>query len=346
MKIDSAVIPHHQLEVVPFESLKGMIMLNNKYLNEKKTWYLVDRELSYFKVRDDLRLFTELFFQEFARETIDLDTLTYELAYIKDVAFGQAKDESTLGLLSKNFQTPDKNYYLASELLDSKNSDLCKYGGFNLVDLLRFFKDYVVEEEFEIIKDYLVRLFIVDGFLLQVDRNVHNIGFEIPSIKGVPHTKRLRPYILEKDSKLAGYIERTDLGSKLIGLKPSKVYDNERIFNIDHNNVFLNNKESIWTPLFPYNEHLQFQTIANATQVSKEEYEGFDPNLLELYMGLYDESKKYIDRLAYDDIYRKILENYSNTNSPIFLEPSERKKIECVIKKRQKAFKQIIKLGS
>lgn len=345
MKIDSAVIPHHHLEVIPFQTLKGMVMLNSRYLNEKKTWYMVNDKLCYFKVRDDLRLFTELFFQQFAKETIGLDTLEYQLAYINHLNFGKLKNDQILGLLSENFQQADKNYYLASELLDSENSDLCKYGGFNLVDLLRFFKDYAADKEYEYIKDYLIRLFIIDGFLLQVDRNIHNICFEIPAIDGISHTKRLRPYILEKEGHLQGVIEKTDIGSRLIGIKPSKVYDNERIFNIDHNNVFLNNRLAIWTPLFPYNERLKFDTIQRARQVSRIEYDNYDPNLVELYMGFTTESKKYIDQLANDDIYRKIMEQYTNSNSPICLSDNERQNIEGVIKKRQKVFKKVLELG-
>ena len=58
----------------------------------------------------------------------------------KNPVVKQKDEERKIGLISKNFQTPDNNYYLISELENPEISSLIAYGEYSLVNLLRFFK--------------------------------------------------------------------------------------------------------------------------------------------------------------------------------------------------------------
>lgn len=345
MVIDSAVIEHHEAETIPLHKLKEIVHINEKYLKEKSTWYKIKHDLEYFKVRDDIRLFTEIFFSNYAKKAFDLDTVDYRLAYVTLVEFNKKASEAKLGLLSENFQIPGRNYYLVSEMLKSENSDLCHYGDFTFKTLLDFFKETVAEDEYNIIKNFLVRLFIADSFTFQQDRNEHNISFEVPKIQGISHTKRLRPYSLVEELKnYEDIIDCTSDVPKLKKIRPSKVYDNERLFGYDHNNVNLYKKGMIWTPLFPYNKDLLFQNQEEAIKAYND-YDNLDPNLTELYLNYNKEAKPFIEKMAKDDEYKKELENFSYSNSPIHLSSKEIETIETVIQDRQKEFQKVLRLG-
>ena len=86
MKLNQALIPHYRSEMIPTHELKKLVALNEKYLREKPTWYMIDNKLQYFKIRDDFRLFTEQFFSMFGREIMELDTLDYKVAYVRTVS--------------------------------------------------------------------------------------------------------------------------------------------------------------------------------------------------------------------------------------------------------------------
>jgi hypothetical protein len=353
MKLNEAVIPHFRCHTIPIQVLKARININEQYLREKSTWYDIEGELKYFKVRADYRMFTEQFFSEFGRRIMDLDTLNYQVSYIRiaNDCPESREDEIKVGLLSDNFQRPGYNYYLVSEMLNSEISDLICYFGYSLENLLLYFKQTLSKEDYERDKNFLIRLFLSDAFTMQVDRNNNNIGFEIPKIEGVSYKERLRPTLLEANPNAASCIVVEDGLPRLKGFVPSKVYDNERILGVDHKDMFIYEPGMIWCPIFPYKNDLFFGENSNdpttqeqARLVSEIDYEGLDPNLAELYMNHSKEARPYIDRLANDDEYRKILEMFSRKNSQIILPNDKRAYFENVMRERKKEFKKVLKI--
>lgn len=345
-KLNKAVIPHHTCVQIPIHILKQQVSINEKYLKEKSTWYRIEDKLKYFKIRSDCRLFTEQFFSMFGKQIMDLDTLDYQVAYVRlnNPALTKKEQEKKLGLLSDNFQQADYNYYLISELLNPDVSDLICYSGYSLINTLHFFKDNLCNEDYEKVKLFLIKLFISDAFTLQVDRNYHNIGFEIPKIDGISYKDRLRPNRLEGNPKANKLICKENGLIKLKGFRASKVYDNERILGLDHRNISLYHPNMAWNPLFPYENDLLFSTEAEARKVSDEVYEGLDPNLAELYMNFPEETKPYLERLAYDDEYRKIFEHFSKDTSQIHLMPQAQEHFENILEERRREFQKVLKL--
>lgn len=345
MYLNDAVIPHYRVSMIPIEKLKELVLLNKKYLREKPTWYEIDNKLQYFKIRNDFRLFTELFFSMFGREILGLDTLDYRVAYIRtmDPIIKKADEVTKCGLLSENFQTPEYNYYLVSELLNPQISDFISYGGYTLENLISFFKDYLGKEEYMKNKIFLIKLFIADAFTHQEDRNYNNIGFKIPKIDGVPYTKRLHPEMLQDYPNAREQYTITENGRILLSnLTPTKIYDNERILGTDHRNVFTYQTNQVWCPLFPFSQDTLFGTQEDALKYQENNCDGLDPNLLELYMAYPDICKPIFERLAYDSEYRRILERFKGNNMQISLSDRAEERITGVLKDKQKVLKRIL----
>ena len=118
---------------------------------------------------------------------MDLPTIDYNVAYVrtKRGCIPQNKEETKCGLLSVNFQTPESNHYLISELMHSEICSFVAYGGYSLKSLLQFFKDYLVQEDYTKNELFLMKLFIADAYTYHVDRNPNNISLKIPKIPGV-----------------------------------------------------------------------------------------------------------------------------------------------------------------
>ena len=345
MHLNKAVIPHYRSEMIPIHILKKRISLNETYLREKPTWYEIEDKLQYFKIRNDFRLFTEQFFSMFGREILDIDTLDYRVAYVrtKSPVLKQSEEETKCGLLSDNFQKPEYNYYLVSELLNSQISDFIAYGGYTLENLLSFFKDYLEESDYKRNELFLIKLFIADYFTHQEDRNYNNIGFKIPKIEGIPYTKRLHPEILQESKLAKGHYVTTEYGRVLLkGMTPTKVYDNERILGTDHRNVFTYHKGQVWCPLFPYSNDTLFDTQEKALEYQND-CDGLDPNLLELYLNHPDICKPIFERLAYESEYKRILERFEGETSQIHLTEKSEERIIQVFEDKQQALKRILK---
>ena len=344
MALNKAVIPHYRASMIPIEELKERISLNENYLREKPTWYEIDGKLQYFKIRNDFRLFTEQFFSMFGREIIGLDTLDYQVAYVRtiDPVLKKSEEVTKCGLLSENFQEPGFNYYLVSELLNAQISDFVAYGGYTLKNLLAFFRDYLDEKGYQENKEFLIKLFIADAFTHQEDRNYNNIGFKIPKIEGVPHTKRLHPEILQTFANANGQYNIGECGKiTLRNLTPTKVYDNERTLGTDHHNVFTYHPNQVWRPLFPYSEETLFEDENQAIEC-QQSYDGLDPNLVELYSEYPTICEPIFERLAYDTEYRKILERFKGDTSQISLSDESEEKIVELFKDKQKVLRRIL----
>jgi len=344
MHLDKAVIPHYRASTIPIDQLKRKVALNENYLKEKPTWYEIDGKLQYFKVRNDFRLFTEQFFSMFGREVLGLDTVDYRVAYVrtKDPTLKKSDEVTKCGLLSENFQSPEYNYYLVSELLNSQISDFVAYGGYTLENLLAFFKDYLDEKEYNENKLSLITLFIADGFTHQEDRNNNNICYRTPKIENVPYTKRLHPEILKNYPNANDQYTVTEEGRILLkNFTLEKIYDNERILGTDHRDVFTYEPGQVWCPLFPFSQDTLFQTQQQALEYQKT-CDGLDPNLLELYLTYPDICKPIFERLAYESEYKRILERFKGNNSQITLSNEAEARVVSVLEDKQKTLKKIL----
>ena len=345
MKLNEAVIDHYRAERMPISEIKRTIKLNEDYIKEKPTWYMIDGKAQYFKIRSDFRLFTEQFFSKFGKQIMGFNTVDYRVAYVRTIIPGESplKEETKCGLLSENFQTPQYNYYLVSELMNPEISNCSFFGKYSLSTLLKFFKEYLTEEDYKENELFLIKLFISDAYTHQEDRNWHNIGFQIPKIKGVTYSKRLHPEQLVSEATASEYLEFNSVGAPILkGLEPSAVYDNERIFGTDHKFVHTYEMGQIWCPLFPYDESLLFQSQQEAQECA-DEFDGLDPNLLNLYMDHYDICKPIFERLAESDEYREILNEFTGGNSQIILSDDEYERIVSIVEDKKKTFQRILK---
>lgn len=349
MKLNDTLIPHYRSQMIPLAKLKNKVSINEALLREKPTWYEIDDRLQYFKIRNDFRLFGEFFFSLFATQIMDLQALEYHLSFVRTEKHGVPQSEETTkcGLLSDNFQDRNYNHYLVSELMQAEVSAFIAYGGYNLKSLLAFFKDYLAKEDYTQNELFLIKLFISDAYTFQVDRNPNNIAFQIPRIKGVSYSNRLYPQKLAKLDNKDQYLEYDQERESYLlkGFMPNVVFDSERILGIDHKDVLSYSPGSCWKPLFPYDSSLDFHNMEEeqVAKIQKEEYEGMDPNLLALYCDHQKVCQPFMERLAYDDEYRKILEQFNDAACPITLSESDLEYVNMVIKDRQKAFKRILK---
>lgn len=345
MRLNDALIPHYRSRMVPFEELKNRVAINESLLKEKPTWYEINGKLNYFKVRNDFRLFSEFFFSMFASKIMELQSLEYHLAYVRTEMpkVSQDCEQTKCGLLSANFQNPNYNHYLVSELMHPEISDFVAYGGYNLKSLLSFFKDYLAYDEYTANELFLIKLFISDAFMIQVDRNPNNIAFQIPAVDNVSFTDRLRPKkIANLKCGVTVHDNERDI-DLLTGFMPNVVFDSERILGIDHKDVLTYKKGELWIPLFPYDDNVDFLNMKeNEIEQVQKDFCGLDPNLMSLYSDYPTICKPLLDRLAYDDEYRKILEEFNAEDCPIVLSNGDLDYINMVLKDRQEAFKRIL----
>lgn len=346
MKLNEAVITHYRAPRIPTYKLKKQVALNEDYLKEKPDWYCIDGKLQYFKIRSDFRLFTEQFFSIFGREILGLDTVDYRVAYVRiqDPVLQSRNEVTKCGLLSESFQDNEHNYYLISELMNAQISDLISFGGYDLTTLLTFFKHYLAEEDYTQMELFLITFFIGDGWTHQEDRNPNNICVNIPKIPGVSYTERLHPSKLLKKGIGSEHLVLDQFGQvKLKGLRPNKIYDNERIFGVDHRDIFKYKKGTVWAPLLSYNADTQFKTSEEAYKASVRDYDGLDPNLFSLYFDYPKICTPIFERLAYGDEYKKILERFDGKTTQIALTSSEKEYVTMVMEDKREVFQRILK---
>ena len=346
MRLNEAVIPHYRSEMIPVNELKKHVAWNERYLTEKPTWYQIDNRLQYFKIRNDFRLFTEQFFSIFGKQVMDLDTLSYQIAYVRTISDkGRSNDEQTkCGLLSECFQDNSHNYYLVSEMMDAKMSNLITYGGYSLKNLLSFFKDYLASDEYTENELFLIKLFISDAFTHQEDRNFHNISFKISKIEGVSCFERLRPNKLAENSSYQQHLELSNNSVwRLKNFSPVKVYDNERILSVDHKNQLKYTEGQVWKPLFPYSLDTLYKSSEEAKNDSIKNYEGLDPNLLLLFIDYQNICQPIFERLVYDDEYKKILEIFQGNSAQIILSDKDVEYFSKIFENKRETFGKILR---
>jgi len=288
MKLNEAVIPHFRSRQIPIGTLKSRVAISENLLKQKPSWYDIEGKLQYFKIRDDFRLFSELFFTRFAKRVMELDTLDYHVANVRTISskVSQSKEVSEVGLLSTNFQDVNYNHYLVGELMRAEISDFVAYGGYSLSNLLAFFKDYLANDDYKANELFLIKLFISDAFTFQADRNHNNISFRIPKIDGISYRDRLHIDRLVRNNCGDSAVEyNSELGTHFLkGLSPNLVFDSERILGISKSSVSYN-KNDCWIPAFPYSNEVNLKKMNKdeVKEIQNTQFDGMDPNLVSLY---------------------------------------------------------------
>lgn len=347
MYLNPETTVHYRSGMINIDELQNRVFIDINHLKEKPTWYDLDGRLQYFKSRDDLRIFTELFFSKFAKSILNLETLGYRIAYVRTIKPNVKKSDEVCecGLLSENFQKKGFNNYLVGELQKPELSDFVAYGGYNLSGLLSYFKDTLACDAYKNSEEFLLKLYMSDAFVFQVDRNKYNIAFQIPEIPGVSYKDRLHVNKLASNPKAQDSLEYdAERGIYLLkDFAPNVVYDSERSLGV-HRNEFTYKENQCWCPAFPYTEELRFSNMEEAINKSNEEYDGMDPNLFSLFIDHQDFCEPYFERLAYDDEYNKILEEFTYSNSPVQLSDNELEYFKGVMKDRQKQFQKVLKM--
>ncbi len=85
MKVNDALINHYRSKMIPTHELKKLVSINEAYLREKPTWYEINDKLQYFKIRNDFRLFTELFYSKLAESFMQLQSLKYNISSVRTI---------------------------------------------------------------------------------------------------------------------------------------------------------------------------------------------------------------------------------------------------------------------
>ena len=315
MTFNGSAIPHYSVNRISLQELKKMVKITSNHLSEKPTWYNIQGTLYYFKERYDVRTFNELFCREFAK-VLGLESADYSLAYISERQIGGKKGESRFGLLSRNYQKPDKNYYLANDFMDSQISNMRTYGDYSFENLLRYlYTEFAGISGIDETIQSLVHMYVFDFFTSQTDRNFKNVCFE-----------------LEADPCKGNSNPQSLYGRTIKNVRLAPMFDNEKSLGIvkTSDGYDLVGSPSKWEPAFPYSsyDYCNFEV---------------DSNILQLYVNNSELALPLIERLAYDDEYRKALEAFQSSMSPIFLDPALRDHLLYFFQEKQKELQRVLK---
>lgn len=316
MKFNESVIPHHEVERVPFKYLKRMVKIEPQHLQEKPTWFIIGGQLYYFKEREQTRMFTEMFCEEYGK-LLGFDMAEYSLAYIKERELDGKKGQSKLGLLSLNYQDPKYNYLLVSDLLNPQISNYPTYGPHCMKSLLSFisdkFADVPGKEE---TMQGTINKYIFDFNTKQIDGNPKNMCYKILANGNV------------RDPKYWGLH-----GRKVEQIRPATFFDCEKSLGIVKTpaGYRLTDDSLDWQAACPYS-------------TEDKEWVGFDvdPRMLQLYLEYPEYAKPLIERLAYDDEYRKVIEMFEQPNGKIVMDPALKKHLLAIFLGRQNEFKRLL----
>ena len=316
MKFNESVIPHYELERVPFEALKEMVKIEPQHLKEKSSWFVIKGQLCYFKEREETRMFTEMFCEEYGK-LLGFDMAQYSLAYISEREVGGKKGQSKLGLLSPNYQRPEFNYLLVSDLLNPQISNYPAYGPYCMQSLL-----YFLEQEFtnsEGVEDTLqgtINKYIFDFNTKQIDGNPKNMCYEILASGNNPAYWGLH-------------------GRKVKKIRTATFFDCEKSLGIvkTPGGYQLTDESLGWEAACPYS-------------AEDKDYIGYgvDPRMLQLYLDYPQYAKPLMERLAYDDEYRKVIEMFEQSNGRIVMDPMLKKHLVALFLGRQNEFKRLLTL--
>lgn len=317
MKFNESVIPHYEVERVPFEQLKTMIKIEPGHLKEKSSWFIIKGQLCYFKEREETRMFTEMFCEEYGK-LLGFDMAQYSLAYIRERDVDK-KGQSKLGLLSPNYQNPEYNYLLVSDLLNPQISNYPAYGPYCMQSLLSF-----IDHEFanvpgkeETIQGTIDK-YIFDFNTKQIDGNPKNMCYEILANGNVSNPRYWGLH-----------------GRKVKQIRPATFFDCEKSLGIVKTpaGYQLTDDSLGWEAACPYSPE-------------DKDYVGFgvDPRMLQLYLEYPAYAKPLIERFAYDDEYRKVIEMFEQSNGRIVMDPTIKKHLIAIFLGRQEEFKRLLTL--
>lgn len=317
MKYNESVISHYHVPRIPLDKLKDMVKIDYNHLKEKSTWYMIDGRLCFFKKRDEARMFTELFESEYG-ELLGFDTAKYELAYVRDEK-AMGRSLSRLGLISPNYQKANYNYYLVSDLLKNNIANLSSYGPYSLANLVSYFKEEYpdVQGVEQAIEDTL-KLYVFDYFNSQTDRNPKNLCYEF----------YVEPPIAEG--------EYWGLhGKRVTQIRLAPVFDSEKSLGVTKgaHGYEITDDSIVWQSALPY-----------SSIVDSEGLDGIDPNIVGIYLDNMTSITPFMERLAYGDEYLKVIENFTQNNSRVLLDPVTKEHLLRVFLRKQNELKRLLAL--
>lgn len=314
---NKSVIQHYNLEVIPIRDLGKMVKISPDHLKEKSTWYLVDGILTYFKERQDYRLFTELFCEEYGK-VLGFNMAEYRIAYVKDNGVYGTRKNSTLGLLSPNYQNKASNYYLLSDLQDVNISTLSTFGDYSLENLLLYLSETIGSTpNYENVVQTLINLYLFDFFTNQYDRNPKNICMQMDVIRAKRDRKN---YTLHS--------------RKITNADVTCIFDNEKSLGLKKTakGYNLSDDSLTWESAMPYSLN------------EDEEIDGLNASILCLLMDHEKYARPLIERLAYESEYKKVIEHFSIPNSQVFMDEQTKKHLLALFLGKQEELKRVLRL--
>ena len=251
------------------EQVLEHVEIDDQLLNEKDSWYYVDnKEVCFFKARNDARLFGECLAQEIF-ESMNIESAKYEIVSLN----------KKIGLLTKNFQKTDENFYFDLYNLYKMLPTVQRgYNNYTFKNLLENISYQPLVNKKEIIQELIDR-YIGDWVTHQTDGNPRNLMFMFEKI------------------------------TNSMKLAPS--YDRERCFGIDET---FDSKivDSIWIPSIPY-EDVKFKKNPYEADTN------MDANIFALYLDYPEETIKAFNRVFnvdYESIFNKYRNNLYQFSLP------------------------------
>ncbi len=247
------------------------LKIDDAILKEKNNWYKINNELSFFKERNDARLFGECLSQEIF-EKMGIESAKYEIILLN----------KKLGLITSNFQDINDNDYFdlynLYKIIPSLNHGYNKYTLKNLLENISY-QDW--HNKKEIIQELIDR-YIGDWVTHQTDGNPRNIMFSYNkndnTLNVAPSFDREKCFGINSDfdSRVTNsiwvpaipyedpnfrekpYEADTNIDANILGLfldyPEETIRAFERVFNVDYNEIFKK-----------YNKNLYQFTLSNKT---------------------------------------------------------------------------------
>ena len=213
---------------VSLSTLSRKTHVRKPVLRTWDTWYLHDKDWYFFKAfngSDDIttkfRFVNELIGEELSN-IMELDTIHYEIARINN----------HLGLASKAFTDKKNRYYFIQDLNIPADC-------MNLRNFERLREICKTDEEYETVKNEILKLFAIDIYMNQTDRKFKNL-----QIKKEQRKLHLAPvYDYEKSFQnpeeqiYKSCFARIDLSTKIDEEIPNLKDNLDTLFDLDINDV-------------------------------------------------------------------------------------------------------------
>jgi len=203
--------------------------------------------------------------------------------------------------------------------MNAQISNYSAYGSYSMQSLLSF-----IDNEFinipgreETLKS-TVEKYIFDFNTKQIDNNPKNMCYEILAEDNATNPKYWGLH-----------------GRKVKQIRPATFFDCEKSLGIvkTGSGYQLTDSTLSWESACPYSSN-------------DSEYEGLDvdPRILQLYIEYPQYAKPLIERFAYDDEYRKVIEAFEHANGKIIVDKALKKHLLAIFLGRQDEFKRLLSL--